>query len=97
MELTHLNMVIQPKSDSSVLMIGEFVFDDVLVVKDVGLHQNKYGNFFLRFPENDGQRNTHPIKKEFYQYLLAETVKDYHRKRSILGRNANDKKDCEIV
>lgn len=86
-------MFILPANDSPVLMIGEFVFDDVFVVKNMKLYQNKYGKFFLRFPENDGQRNTHPIKQEFYQYLLAETVRDYHRKRSILGRNDNDKKD----
>lgn len=97
MELTQLVMRLDTTLDSSIIMIGEFVLDDQLVIKEVRLCQNNYGNYFLRFPESRDQRIVHPIRREFYEYLLSEVLADYHKKRSILGRKADEEKDCEIV
>lgn len=96
MELTQLNMAITSPS-SPVLMIGEFVFDDQLVIKDVCLCKSKYGRYFVKFPDSNGERVSHPINQDFYQYLLSETLADYHKKRSILGRNVYEEKGCKIV
>lgn len=90
-------MELSSKSDSSIIMIGEFVFDDQLVIRDVQLRKNKYGNYYLHFPEFDGKRPVYPIKSEFYSFLLSESLIAYQRKRSILGRKANEKKGCEVV
>lgn len=96
MILTQLNMAIESPS-SPVLMIGELVFDDQLVIKDVCLCRNKYGRYFLKFPDSNGERVSHPINQEFYQYLLSETLADYHKKRSILGRTVYEEKGSKIV
>lgn len=94
MELTQIHMQLFPKRNSSILMIGEFVFDDVFVVKDVRLCRTNYGNYFLLFPESESNRFAHPIEKYFYQYLLSESMREYQRKMSILGRTEDGEKDC---
>lgn len=96
MELTQLNMAIELPS-SPVLMIGEFVFDDQLVIKDICLCRNKYGRYFLKFPDSNGDRVSHPINQDFYKYLLSETLAEYHKKRSILGRTVYEEKGSKIV
>lgn len=91
-----MNMNIE-STNSPVIMIGEFVFDDQLVIKNVCLCRNKYGSYFLKFPDSRGERVSHPINQNFYQYLLSETLADYRKKRSILGRNVYEEKGCKIV
>lgn len=97
MELTQVTMTIHSADDSSILMIGELVLDQQLVIKEVCLCQNKYGHYYLRFPEKGNQRMVHPINQNFYMYVLSEVLTDYDKKRSILGRKANEKKDCGFV
>lgn len=96
MQLTQLNMTLET-SDSPIKMVGESVLDQELVIKNVCLCQNKYGNYYLKFPEIEGIRVSHPIKKDFYAYLLSATLAEYHKKRSILGRKTDEKKDWEII
>ncbi|MGL9861293.1 hypothetical protein IGJ68_002179 [Enterococcus sp. DIV0564] len=92
-----MTMTIHSTDDSSILMIGELVLDQQLVIKDVCLCQNKYGHYYLRFPEKENQRVVHPISKNFYVCVLSEVLAEYHKKRSILGRKTNEKKDCDFV
>lgn len=89
MELTQLNMVMDDSEDPSILMVGECIFDHQLVVKEVTLRKNSYGNYYLVFPESNHQRVFHPIQKEFYRYLLTEVSTEFHKKCSILGRSSN--------
>lgn len=97
MELTRFTMQVDSTHDSSILLIGELVFDDQFVVKEVRLCKNKYGNYYLRFPESNQQRIVHPINRDFYEELLSKVLTDYYKKRSILGRKDNEQKDDKIV
>lgn len=97
MELTQLNMVMDGSDDSSILMVGECIFDHQLVVKEVTLRKNNYGNYYLAFPESKHQRMFHPIQKEFYRYLLTEVVTEFHKKCSILGRSSNGETEGNVV
>lgn len=86
MELTRLTMTFHHSLDSSIIMIGEFVLDHQLVIKNVCLCKSGYGRYYLRFPESEHQRCIHPIDKQFYEYLLAKVLADYNKQRSIVGR-----------
>lgn len=97
MKLTQLNMTLETSDSPIIKMVGEFVLDHELVIKNVCLCQNKYGNYYLKFPESQGSRVSHPIKKDFYAYLLSATLAEYDKKRSILGRKTDEKKDWEII